>query len=364
MSARRPDPDEVFMRRTLTLARRGLGRVSPNPMVGCVLVKDGRIVAEGWHRRFGGPHAECDALSRAGARARGATVFVNLEPCCHHGKTPPCTDALIAAGVRRVVTAMRDPDPRVAGKGLAALRRAGIRVSLGPMAEEARGLNRAFVTWQTRGRPYVVLKAAASLDGRIETSRRQSKWISSPETRREFRVMRSRWDGILAGIGTVLADDPRLTAARGGRNPVRIILDSRLRIPRRAKLLRRPGRVLLVTAARADRGLSAPPKVRVLRVPRGKGGLSLPAALRALAAAGISSLLVEGGSAVHTSFLEAGLVDEVLLILSPRLVGGAAARSFYEGRGAPFLKAAPLLARIAVRRLGPDIVISGMVETR
>ncbi|MFH1723921.1 MAG: bifunctional diaminohydroxyphosphoribosylaminopyrimidine deaminase/5-amino-6-(5-phosphoribosylamino)uracil reductase RibD [Elusimicrobiota bacterium] len=374
--------DARFMRRALTLAGRGLGRVSPNPMVGCVLVKGGRVVAEGWHRRFGGPHAEPDALRRAGARARGATVYINLEPCCYRGKTPPCTEALIRAGVRRVVAAMTDPNPKVSGKGLATLRRAGIAVTTGVLEDEARALNRAFATWVTRKRPYVILKAATSLDGRIETSARRSKWITSPEARALSRRMRAGVDAILVGVGTVLADDPHLTASpegsgarphtklRGGRgaaspegrrDPIRVILDSRLRIPLRSKALTGPGRAIIATAVAPNGRVAASEAVHCIRVPRRKGGLDLRALLKKLAAEGIASLLVEGGSRVHTAFLEAGLVDELRLFMAPRLIGGAAARTFFEGRGFRTLDASPRLAEIDVRRVGPDLLVTGRI---
>lgn len=351
------------MRRALALARRGRGGVSPNPMVGCVLVKNGRPVAEGWHARFGGPHAEPAALAKAGARARGATAYVTLEPCCRHAgkKTPPCTEALVSAGVRKVVAAMRDPNPRVSGKGLAELRRAGVAAECGLLEEEALRLNRGFVSLMRRGRPYVILKAGASLDGRVETSARESKWITSGDARLLGRRMRGEVDAILAGAGTVLSDDPRLTAADGLPDPVRVVLDSRLRIPRRARVLNGRGRCLVMaspSAPRRDLG----PSAEVVRVRAGRRGLDLRAVLRELAKRGIASVLVEGGPRVHTAFLEAGLVDEVHLFLSPRLIGGEGARSFFEGRGFARLSGTPTLSDLSVRRVGPDILITGRIS--
>jgi len=348
------------MRRALALAVRGRGRVSPNPMVGCVIVKGGRRIAEGFHARFGGPHAEPTALAKAGPRARGATVYVNLEPCCHHGKTPPCTRALVAAGVRRVVAAMRDPDPRVAGKGLAELRRAGIAAQCGLLEEEALRLNRGFVSLMRRGRPHVILKAGASLDGRIETSARQSKWITSEESRALGRRMRGEVDAILAGSGTVLSDDPRLTAADGLPDPLRVILDSRLRIPRRSRVLTGLGRCLVMASGSAPaRNLGR--GAEIVRVRSGRGGLDLRSVLKRLGERGVTSVLVEGGPRVHTSFLESGLVDEVHLFLAPRLIGGKAARTFFEGRGFPRLPGTPRLSDVSVRRVGPDILITGVI---
>lgn len=346
------------MRRALALAVKGLGGTHPNPMVGCVLVRGGEIVGTGWHRRFGGPHAEPQALKRAGKRARGATAYVTLEPCCYFGKTPPCTEALIKAGVRRVVAAMTDPNPLVSGKGFARLRRAGITVVRGALNKEALELNRVFVHWVKKKRPYVILKAGASLDGRIETATRESKWITSPEARTISRRMRGEVDAILTGVGTVLADNPRLTAGTG-RHPLRVILDTRLRSPKRAKVFRGPGRALVATAAKA--GL---PHADCLRLPRAKnGGVDLRALLKALARRGISSLLVEGGSAVHTSFLEAGLVDEVHLFLSPRLIGGREARSFFEGGGFHRLSRTPILTAMEFRRAGRDLLVTGRITT-
>lgn len=360
------------MRRALTLAKRGAGRVSPNPMVGCVLVKGGRIIGEGYHARFGGPHAEPAALRGAGARARGCTAYVSLEPCCHRGKTPPCTESLIRAGVRRVVAAMRDPNPRVAGRGLKALRSAGISVVLGVLQDEARDINRAFLSWVTRGRPYVVLKAGTSLDGRIETAAKRSKWITSPEARALNRRMRAEFDAILVGAGTVLADDPRLTASPESRSPARVVLDSRLRTPPRSKVLTGPGRTILVAARPGKKDspralgrtvLSRYGETRpeFLFVSGGREGLDLGQTLRGLAKLGVASVLVEGGSAVHTSFLESGLVDEARLFMAPRLLGGEGARTFFEGRGFGRITAAPRLENVSVRRAGPDILITGRI---
>lgn len=350
----------ALMRRALELARRGRGRVEPNPMVGCVIARGSRVVGEGWHARYGGPHAEIRALRAAGRAARGADVYVSLEPCCHHGKTPPCAEALLRAGVRRVFAAMRDPDPRVSGRGLALLAAAGVRTSCGLLGGEARRLNRGFARWVRRPRPYVILKAAASLDGRIETSSGESKWITSRQARALGRRMRSETDAVLVGVGTALADDPRLTAP-GARSPLRVVLDARLRTPRGGRLMR-GGPTLIVTAALPPRGL--PPSVSLLRVPRRAGGLDLEAALAGLRERGVRSLIVEGGSRVHTSFLEAGLVDEVRLFLAPRLIGGGRARGFFEGRGARRLADALELRELRVRRVGPDILISGSLEAR
>lgn len=327
--------DERFMRRALALAARGR-RVSPNPMVGCVLVKGGRVVGEGWHRRAGGPHAEPQALALAGARARGATAYVNLEPCArYHGKrTPACAESLARAGVRRVVAGVPDPNPRVRGRGLALLRRSGVAVRLGVLASEAAELNRAFAVFAREGRPWVTLKAASTLDGRIEDASGESKWLTSPAARALGRKMRREHDAVLVGSGTVLADDPRLSG------PLKVVLDARGRVSRRARLFRTPGKALLLSS-------------------KALGGLR--GVLKALAKHGVGRLFVEGGSAVHSSFLDAGLVDEVRLFLAPRLTGGAKARSFYEGRGRTLARSLDLEA-VTVKRVGPDILLTGRVK--
>lgn len=344
--------DERFMARALALAARGR-RTSPNPMVGCVLVKGGRVVGEGFHRRAGDAHAEPQALARAGARARGATAYVNLEPCApYKGKgTPSCAEALVRAGVRRVVAGVTDPNPRVAGRGLALLRRAGVSVTLGVRAAEAAELNRAFVVFAREGRPWVTLKAAATLDGRIEDAAGRSRWITSPAARAAARRLRAEHDAVLVGARTVLADDPRLAG------PLKVVLDARGRVPAGARLFKTAGRTLLVS----PRPRPAPKGAETLVVPAPGGRFAPKSVLRALARRGVGRLFVEGGSAVHSSFLDAGLVDEVALFLAPRLTGGRRARSFYEGRGRR-LDGALELSGLTVRKVGPDLLVRARVE--
>lgn len=327
--------DDRFMARALALAARGRS-VSPNPMVGCVLVKNGRVVGEGWHRHAGGPHAEPQALARASSRARGATAYVNLEPCAGFpGKrTPACAEALVRAGVKRVVAAVCDPNPRVRGRGLALMRRAGVSVRLGVLSREAADLNRAFSVLAKEGRPWVTLKAAATLDGRIEDASGKSKWLTSPAARALGRKMRREHDAVLVGSGTVLADDPRLSGS------LKVVLDARGRVSRRSRLFRTQGKALLLSS-------------------KALGGLR--GVLKALAKRGVGKLFVEGGSAVHSSFLDAGLVDEVRLFLAPRLTGGAKARSFYEGRGRTLARSLDLES-VSVRHVGPDLLLSGRVK--
>jgi diaminohydroxyphosphoribosylaminopyrimidine deaminase / 5-amino-6-(5-phosphoribosylamino)uracil reductase len=328
--------DARFMARALELAARAAGETNPNPMVGCVVVKAGRVVGEGFHRRAGGPHAEVFALREAGYRARGATLYVTLEPCSVAARTPACAPVVRDAGVRRVVAAMVDPNPKVDGQGLAQLRRAGVRVDVGVLGDEARRLNERFVTFMEKGRPYLLLKAALTLDGRIATARGESKWITSPEQRRHARAIRRRQDGVMVGIGTVLADDPLLLPEPAVARPFfRVVLDSDLRLPARSRLARTsleaPVLVLTASADARRRGRLEDMGVRVFVGPRGGGGVSIRWALRALAREGLSSLMVEGGSEVLGEFLRLRLLDKVALYRAPLLLGGRGGRSAFGG---------------------------------
>jgi diaminohydroxyphosphoribosylaminopyrimidine deaminase / 5-amino-6-(5-phosphoribosylamino)uracil reductase len=327
------------MARALELAERGLGETNPNPMVGCVIVRDGRIVGEGWHRRAGGPHAEVFALEAAGDRARGATAYVTLEPCAHHGRTPPCAPALARAGLRRVVAAVRDPHPVVDGRGFDVLRRAGLRVATGVLQARAALLNERFLAAAALDRPFVLLKAGLTLDGRIATAAGESKWITSPGQRRAARGLRRLHDAVAVGISTVLADDPLLLPLPRVRRPfVRVVFDSRLRLPPGSRLVRSAGRdpVWVVTAsgdARRRRALEAA-GVRVLRAgSRVKGRVPLPAGLRALRRAGVWSLMVEGGSELLGALLAARLFDQVALFRAPLLMGGRDSLPAFGGPG-------------------------------
>ena len=349
--------DSGWMRRALDLAARGDGETNPNPMVGCVLVKGGRVVGEGFHQRAGGAHAEIVALERAGARARGATLYVNLEPCCHHGRTPPCAPRLAAAGVARVVAAMRDPDPRVRGRGLALLRRAGIPVTVGTLEAEALGLNHRFVTAARSGRPFVLLKAALTLDGRIATASGDSRWVTSARQRLEARALRRRHDAVGVGIGTVLVDDPLLLPQPRVRRPFcRVVFDSRLRLPLDSRLVRSAGRgpVVVVCSGgepRRRKALEARGVV-VLSGPGRRDRVSLRRALRALWKRGIRSLMVEGGGELLGSFLAERLVDEVVLFRAPLLLGGRESRPAFGGPSPRRIADALRLARSRPWRAG------------
>ncbi|TAM44788.1 MAG: bifunctional diaminohydroxyphosphoribosylaminopyrimidine deaminase/5-amino-6-(5-phosphoribosylamino)uracil reductase RibD [Gammaproteobacteria bacterium] len=312
------------MARALELARRGLFTTDPNPRVGSVIVKDGNVVGEGFHARAGEPHAEIHALRATGEQARGATVYLTLEPCCHHGKTPPCSDALIAAGVGRVIAAMQDPNPRVAGKGFAALNAAGIGTASGLMQAEAEALNPGFSQRMKTGRPYVRVKLAASLDGRTAVANGESKWITGEAARADVQRLRARSSAILTGVGTVLADDPSLNvrAFDIGRQPLRVVVDSKLRTPPQAKMLSLPGSTLLVTAAndaaRAEKLLATGAEILQLGM---DGRVDLNALLAALASREVNEVLVEAGATLSGAFLEAGLVDELVLYYAPTLLG-------------------------------------------
>jgi diaminohydroxyphosphoribosylaminopyrimidine deaminase/5-amino-6-(5-phosphoribosylamino)uracil reductase len=358
------DSDFHYMRRALALAARGLGETNPNPMVGCVLVNRGRIVGEGFHPRAGEPHAEVLALRAAGRRARGATAYVTLEPCSHHGRTGPCAPALVEAGVRRVVAAMRDPNPVVNGRGLACLRRAGLRVDVGALESEARALNEPFVVAMRRGRPFVLLKAATTLDGRIATAAGESRWITRADQRRQARALRRRFDGVAVGIGTVLADDPMLLPAPRPRRPFhRVVFDSTLRLPVDSRLVRSARRAPVVVLTRRGRGrrraqLEAA-GVAVLQVGGPGARVPVPAALRVLYSRGLRSLMVEGGSELLGSFVAAGLFDQVALFRAPLLLGGRGALPAFGGadrrRLADAVRLAPAPPSRASERRGYEL---------
>ncbi|MEQ6340366.1 MAG: bifunctional diaminohydroxyphosphoribosylaminopyrimidine deaminase/5-amino-6-(5-phosphoribosylamino)uracil reductase RibD [Gammaproteobacteria bacterium] len=322
------------MARALRLARRGLYGADPNPRVGCVLVRDGEIVGEGWHERAGGPHAEVHALAQAGERACGATAYVTLEPCCHHGRTPPCADALVAAGVARVVAAMVDPNPKVGGAGLARLVAAGIAVESGLMQAEAEALNPGFIMRMRLGQPFVRCKLAMSLDGRTAMANGESKWITSGAARHDVHHLRARSSAIMTGVGTVLADDPALTARLDDeriRQPLRVVLDTHLRTPPQARLLDAPGRALIVTASRNQvlHDRLARDNVTVVTLPEQINGIDLPAVMRHLAALEVNEVLLEAGPTLSGAMLRAGLIDELIIYMAPHLMGDAARGLFH-----------------------------------
>jgi diaminohydroxyphosphoribosylaminopyrimidine deaminase/5-amino-6-(5-phosphoribosylamino)uracil reductase len=361
-----PPTDVDWMRRALELAERGRGLVEPNPLVGAVVVRDGVVVGEGWHQRYGQAHAEVNAFAAAGEQVRGATLYVTLEPCCHHGKTPPCTDAVLASGVRRVVAAMLDPFPLVAGKGAAILRDAGIELVSGVCEAEARRLNAPYLTLLGQGRPYVHVKWAMTLDGKIATPRGDSKWISNEASRCVVHQLRGRMDAVLVGVGTALADDPRLTARPPGpRTALRIVLDSRGRLPPDSNLVRTACETPTLAATTASMPPQREEELRrcgceVLRLPAADdGGVSLRDLLAELGGRRLTNLLVEGGGAVLGAFRDAGWIDEVHCFVAPRLAGGAAAPSPMGGSGVERIAEAVPLSGWEVRTLEGDVYLHG-----
>jgi diaminohydroxyphosphoribosylaminopyrimidine deaminase/5-amino-6-(5-phosphoribosylamino)uracil reductase len=361
--------EERFMAEALRLSLRGRDGVAPNPMVGALVVRDGRVIGRGYHRRYGGSHAEVEALSAAGSGSRGCDLYVTLEPCAHHGKTPPCTDAIIRAGVSRVLYAANDPNPATARRGPAVLRRAGLAVSGGLLDREAREVNRAYFHWRATGRPWVILKWAMTLDGKIATRTGESRWITGPEARAHAHRLRRRAGAVMVGTTTALRDDPLLLARPAlGRVPVRIVLDRRGRLPLSLKLLApgAVGRRIYVTSTRTRARRLAAITARgleVLRAPESGGRLSLHRVLAGLGKAGVGQLLVEGGSALHGSFLDAGLAQEVAAFLAPLIVGGARAPAPTGGQGIARLTRALRLEAPVVRRLGEDLLVEGRLRS-
>jgi len=368
MSAARPAPPDAerFMAKAVELARRGEGRTAPNPPVGAVLVRDGRVVGEGYHPAAGAAHAEIFALRDAGEQANGADLYVTLEPCCHQGRTGPCSDALIAAGVRRVFYGAIDPNPRVAGAGLARLRAAGIVVAAAPLGPECGRLIAPFAKLVTTGLPFVILKAAMTLDGQLATSAGESQWISSAASRETVHRLRDRVDGILTGAGTVLADNPQLTVrlTEGGRNPARIVLDSQLRTSPQATVYSAEvaGSRLLVTADDHDAKQLEPfvrCGVEVVTAPRRGAHLDLDRVMPLLGARGLQCLLVEGGGALNGALLRTGLVDRLLLFVAPLLFGGSDGRPLFAGPGAVHLTEALRLVDLRFSQSGVDLLVEG-----
>lgn len=359
--------DTTWMERALALAERGRGAVEPNPLVGAVLVRDGAVVGEGWHERFGQAHAEINALAAAGEAARGATLYCTLEPCCHHGKTPPCTDAVIRAGIKKVFAAMLDPFPEVAGKGLACLQQAGITVKTGLCESLARRLNAPYLKLVTTARPFVHAKWAMTLDGKIATARGASKWISGAAARQWVHDLRGKVDAILVGRGTAVADDPLLTARPAGpRIALRIVLDSLASLPLGSRLVRSvsDAPVLVVTSPGADRHREDALRhagCEVLELPHENHALALPALLDELGRRRFTNLLVEGGAQVLGSFCDAHLLDRVHVFVAPRILGGHQALSPVAGQGAATLAQALHIRDWRHEAVGEDVLIHGEV---
>lgn len=358
-------PDERFMRAAIKLAGKGLGKTSPNPAVGAVIVKDGRIIAKGYHKKAGLPHAEIEALRSAPeGSAKGATLYVTLEPCCHFGRTPPCTDAIINSGIKRVVIGMKDPNPLVSGKGIGILKRKGIEVASGILEADCINLNRPYIKYIQTKLPFVTLKLASTLDGKIATSTGESKWITGEAARRHVHKMRSAVDAIMAGSGTIIKDDPELTVRLAkGKNPRRVILDSSFSVPLTSKVFKGEAPIVFTTkAASAEKiekacGLGA----EVIILPKIKDGVDIKKALQELGKREITSVLVEGGGRLAASLLKNGMADKLALFLAPMLIGAEGLPSI-GGLGVKALNKAIRLKSISSKMIGSDILIEGLIN--
>lgn len=361
---------EAYMRRALELARLGVGRTSPNPMVGAVIVKEGRIIGEGYHEAYGGPHAEVNAIHHATEPLEGAEIYVTLEPCSHFGKTPPCALKLIECRFSKVIVAMEDPNPLVAGRGIQMLRKQGIEVEVGLLEDEARELNEVFIKYITEKRPFCVMKAAMTLDGKIATVTNASKWITSEAARAYVHQLRDQMKGIMVGFGTLLADDPQLTTRLpegSGRDPVRIIVDSSLRMPLEARVLHLNSQspTLIATTDQADRdkatALQAMPGVRLIITPEKDGKVDLDYLMFVLGEQGIDSLLLEGGATLNAAALDAGIVDKVMFFIAPKLLGGKDAPTPVGGQGIQRMEDCVKLKDMKAVMVGEDLMVTAGV---
>lgn len=354
--------DREYMERAIALAKKGLGWTNPNPMVGAVIVKNGRIIGEGYHARYGELHAERNAIAALREPADGATLYVTLEPCCHYGKTPPCTEAILEQGIARVVIGSRDPNPKVAGKGAAILRQAGVKVEEDFMREACDRLNPVFFHYITRGTPYVAMKYAMTADGKIATKTGASKWITGSDARAEVQLMRHQYMGIMAGIGTVLADDPMLNVrVEGKRSPVRIICDSRLRIPADSQICRTAGKYRTIVACGDGEQKKAEELeamgIQIIRCPDTQGRVELKQLMRELGAIGIDSILLEGGGTLNEAALRAGVVQKVMVFVAPKLFGGEKSKTPVAGTGVELPGEAVMLRLESVRQIDGDLLL-------
>ena len=359
--------DAEYMRLALALAEQGRGWTAPNPMVGAVIVKDGAVIGQGWHERYGEPHAERNALAACTADPAGATMYVTLEPCCHHGKQPPCVDAILASGIRRVVIGSADPNPLVAGKGVAILRAHGVEVTENVLREECDALNRIFFHYITTGRPFVSLKYAMTMDGKIAAYTGASKWVTGETARSHVQRQRHRFRGIMVGVGTVLADDPLLTCRmENGRNPIRVICDTHLRTPPQAQVVTTADQIptILATCCAAPERQAVYQRAgcQVLCLNEENGHVDLRQLMERLGQEQIDSILLEGGGTLNWAALECGIVQQVQAYIAPKLLGGRAAKTPVEGVGVPTPDDAFRLKNSRMERLGEDLLIESEVE--
>jgi diaminohydroxyphosphoribosylaminopyrimidine deaminase/5-amino-6-(5-phosphoribosylamino)uracil reductase len=361
--------DEYYMELALKLARNGHGRTSPNPMVGALVVRDGNIVGQGWHQKAGTPHAEVHALRDAGASSVGATLYVTLEPCCHHGRTGPCTEVIIQAQISRVVFAMTDPNPCVAGCGAGLLRQAGIEVTEGVLACEAAKLNEAFIKYTSTGLPFTAVKMAMTLDGKTATASGHSQWITGEAARRRVHELRDHFDAVVVGVGTVLADNPQLTVRHiVGRNPIRVVVDSNARTPLQSLLITdKAAHTIMAVSQEVSRNRLAPfidSGIEIVQLPTSQTGLDLRALFRYLAQKGLVSVLVEGGATINASIIKENLVDSVFWFISPKFVGGVRAPGPIGGTGVADLEDAAKLEDVGLELVGDDLLVTGHFTTR
>ncbi len=360
--------DEFFMKKAIQLAQNATGRTSPNPLVGAIIVKNNEIIAEGWHKKAGTPHAEVNALNKAGDNAFGATMYVTLEPCSHHGRTPPCTNAIIASGIKKVVVAVLDPNPLVSGKGIAKLKKAGIEVVVNILKDQARQLNEVFFKWITTKMPFVVAKYAMTLDGKIATKTGHSQWISCEQSRTLVHKMRDVYDGIMVGIGTVIADNPSLTCRMtDGQNPSRIIVDSMCRIPKTANVLTdnlAPTYIAVTNlAAKEDiEYIEQNTNAKVIVTKHINNKVNLKALLSKFAENKITSILLEGGAILHGAMLQEGLVDKYKVFIAPKIIGGACAKSPIAGNDIDTMFQATNLHNVQYENIGNDILITAYTK--
>jgi diaminohydroxyphosphoribosylaminopyrimidine deaminase/5-amino-6-(5-phosphoribosylamino)uracil reductase len=358
------DIHEKYMRMALGLALKAQGRTSPNPLVGAVVVRNGKVVGKGYHKRCGLPHAEVNALRMAGRNARGATLYVTLEPCGHFGRTPPCTGAVVRSGVRKVVVGMKDPNPINNGRGIRRLRRYGLAVSSGVFEEEAMSINRPYIKFITRKIPYVTVKAAQTLDGKIATRTGDSRWVTGEDSRRFVHELRGKVDAVMVGANTAVKDDPLLLSKSSGRQPVRVIVSAGLKIPRDLRIFSTIKRspVIIATTRKSQKASILERKgVEVMAAGSKSGKVDMKNLLKALAKRGITHVLAEGGGELIASLLEGRLADRLLFFVAPKIAGGADAVTSVEGRGAGRMRDAIALKNVSVRRFKKDILIEAEV---
>ena len=359
------------MRRAIRLAKKGGGYVHPNPLVGCVVVKDGKIIAEGYHEKYGEYHAERNALLHCQSETKGASLYVTLEPCCHYGKTPPCTEIIIERGIKKVYVGILDPNPLVAGKGVKILQDAGIEVEVGLCADEIRELNKVFLKYITTKRPYVIMKTAMTLDGKIAAFTGDSKWVTNEESRKMVHELRSEMAGVIVGIGTVLDDDPMLNVRLEGNphQPIRIVVDSNLRIPIDSQLIKtaKEYRTIVATIKRDDCRDARPcvsTGIELIQCKSKDGHVNINDLMTKLGSIGIDSLLLEGGGTLNAAFLEAGCVDEVWAFIAPKIIGGEGAKTPVSGKGIAKMSNAIQLQNIDIQNIKGDILIKGKICSR